>query len=760
MHSRRSCFRVSALIPAPARRTFLKSTLTSLAVAVLVVNTAAGQAKPAKEAYRESLQRHYDAARTFQISGEQEKAASEYKTFLAYALGEIAIANVKADRLEEAEKLLAEGVSLAPENVEVNLDYAALRLQQGKPKDAQVFAEHALKSAPDNARAQYMLASALFQLADYKAAKEQLEKAVVTDPKFEVGYLLGITYIKLNDLNRATLLFNEMVAGLGETPEIHVLFGRAYREGDYLDQAISELQKAIAKDAKVKVAHYLLAMAYLERDGDSGFDEAVPELEAELKVSPNDPRTHYMIGYIALKRHDAEQAERELKRAAELDTENADPLISLGQLLLDAGRLPEAEKTLRKAIAVTTDLSRNGYQINRAHYALGRILLQTGREEEGRKELQISAELRDKPHPERHGMGGLPDPPATEDNNASRAVSKPAVSSEESKKVESLIAEFKPAIADGYNNLGVIAAGKKDYAAAMDYFVQAGTWNPELETLDRNLGMAAFYANRYDSAERPLDRHLRRHPDDLRARAALGLSFFGLQNYKKVVETLQPIEKEVGADPGLSYAYAASQVKTGAYDQGVARLRQLEKSNPSADLYTLLGEAFVGQGQYADALEDYRKALSINPALQRAHFLAGVALLRQGNPTEAGQEFRTALKLDPADVSSKYHLAYSLIEMQQQQEALPLLREVIQQDPKNADAHYQLGKLQLQQGNTQDAISNLEAGTRLNPDSDYLHYQLALAYRQVARIEDAEREMKVYQAIKNRRRGRDATQVN
>jgi len=761
MRSRRSFLAVSAVIPVPARRGFLNPTLISLALAVLLVGAAAEETKHAEELYKENLQQHYDAARTFQISGEQENAAREYRTFLAYALAQIAVANVKAGKLDGADKLFAEALTLVPDNAEVNLDYAALRLQQGKPKDAQVFAESAVKLAPDNARAQYMLASALFQQQEYKAAKEQLEKAVVAEPKFEVGYLLGITYIKLNDLNRATLLFNEMVAGLGDTPDIHVLFGRAYREGDYLDQAISELHKAIAKDAKIKVAHYLLAMAYLERDGDSGFGEAVPELEAELKVSPNDARTHYMLGYIALKRHHAEQAERELKRAAELDTENADPLISLGQLLLDAGRLPEAERTLRRAIAITTDPSRNGYQINRAHYALGRILLQTGREEEGRKELQISAELRDKPHPERHGMGGLPDAPAMEDNPASRALSKVDVSPDESKKVELLTAELKPAIADGYNNLGVIAAGKKDYAAAMDYFVRAGTWNPELETLDRNLGMAAFYANRYDSAEGPLGRHVRRHPDDLRARAALALSLFGLQNYKKVVETLQPIEKEVGADPGLSYAYAASQVKTGAYDQGIARLRQLEKANPnSADLYILLGEAFVDQGQNGDALEEYRKALSINPNLQRAHFLAGVVLLRQGNPTEAAQEFRMSLKLDPADVSSKYHLAYSLIEMQQQQDALPLLREVIQQDPKHADAHYQLGKLQLQQGKTEEAISNLEAGTQLNPDSDYLHYQLALAYRQGARIEDAEREMKLYQAIKNRRRGRDAAQVN
>jgi tetratricopeptide (TPR) repeat protein len=468
-----------------------------------------------------------------------------------------------------------------------------------------------------------------------------------------------------------------------------------------------------------------------------------------------------MLGYIALKRHDAEQAERELKRAAELDTENPDPLVSLGQLFLDAGRLPEAEKTLRRAIAVTTDPSRNGYQINRAHYALGRILLQTGREEEGRKELQISAELRDKPHPERRGRSGLPDAPAIETKSANPAEFKADISPDQARKVEALTADLKPAVADSYNNLGVIAAGKKDYAAAMDYFVQAGTWNPDLETLDRNLGMAAFYANRYDIAVGPLGKHVDRHPDDLRARAALGLSFFGMQNYKKVIDTLRPIEKEVGEDPGLSYAYAASQVKTGAYDQGIARLRQLEKSGPnSPDLYILLGDAFVDQGQYADALEEYRKALSINPNLQRAHFLSGLALLRQGNPSEAAQEFRESLKLDAADVSSKYHLAYSLIEMQQPQEATPLLREVIQQNPKYADAYYQLGKLQLQQGDTQEAISNLEAGTRLNPDSDYIHYQLALAYRRSARAEDAQREMRIYQDIKNRRRGRDEAQVN
>jgi tetratricopeptide (TPR) repeat protein len=746
--------RVNALLRCPVAQLLI----CFLSITAAFANQTA--TKRASTKPQESFQQHYDAARTFQLSGDQEHAATEYKAFLADALRLVADANLGVGNLAEADKLFAEAFSLAPENANLNVDYAALRLEQGNPKDAGAFADKGARLAPDDPRAQYILGSALFQQQDYKGAKEHLEKAIVAQPSIQTGYLLGVTYIKLNDLTRATLLFNEMVVGLGDTPQIHMLFGRAYREGDYLDQTIGEMKKAIAKNAKIKLAHYLMAMAYLERDGDSGFAEAVPELEAELKVSPDDARTHYMLGYIALKRHDSKQAEQELARASELDSENPDPLISLGQLYFDSGRLPEAEKTLRRAIALTKDPARNGYQINRAHYALGRILLQTGHEEEGRKELQISAELRDKPHPERQGIGGLPESSAI--NEPKGGSGGPLrVSPEQWKKIKELTNTLTPAIGDSYNNLGVIAASGKDFLTAMDYFAKAGTWSPSLETLDRNYGMAAFYANRYDRAVAPLTKHLQQQPDDLRARAALGLSLFGTQSYAKVMEVLHPIQEAVDQDPGLSYAYAVSQVKTGGYTEGIARLRKLEATNPnSADIHTLLGEAFVDQGQYAEALDEYHSALKLDPKLERTHYLAGLALIRQGNPSEAAQELREALKLDPADVNSKYHLAYSLIETQQQNEALPLLQEVLKQDPKHADAYYQVGKMQLEEGDAKKAIPNLEAATRLNPDSDYMHYQLALAYRRESRSEDAEREMKSYQALKKQHRGSNAAQQN
>ena len=65
-----------------------------------------------------------------------------------------------------------------------------------------------------------------------------------------------------------------------------------------------------------------------------------------------------------------------------------------------------------------------------------------------------------------------------------------------------------------------------------------------------------------------------------------------------------------------------------------------------------------------------------------------------------------------------------------------------------------LAALQLEQGDTKGAVASLETGTKVSPEADYIHYQLAMAYRRDSREEDAQREIKLYQTLKNRQRGR------
>ncbi|HVZ18139.1 MAG TPA: tetratricopeptide repeat protein [Terriglobales bacterium] len=690
-----------------------------------------------------------------QSKGDLEKAAVEYKVFLVRTLRRIASLHAHYGRYEQAQKLLEAGLTLAPDNTDLLLDFAAMRLEQSNFSAAKSLAEKALKTKPDNPRAEYLIGNTLCQQGDYKSAKQHLEAAVVAAPNFETGYLLGLTYLKLNDLEHAQLLFDEMIKGLGDSARIHVYLGRAYRNGGYVDRAVEELKKAVAKDPNESQVHYFFGLAYLGRDSNAGFSEAAAEFRAELQRNPNDTRSHYLLGYILLKQRDLKEAETELLRANALDPKNPDSLIYLGQLYVETNRLDDAEKALRSAITLTDDISRNNYQISRAHYLLGRMLVDNGQKEEGKQELRTASELSNRSiQLERQRISG-DSPNIAADVVSARQEETQVISSEDLKRAEVYIDEFRPAVADSYNNLGVIAASKKDFRTAVEYFRSVALWEPGLATLERNLGMAAFYANEFDIAVPPLSRHLRLHSDDLRVRAALALSLFALQKYDQVLNYLRPVESEVNADPGLSYAFAVSLVKTGDYKQGISRLRELEKvKTDSPDLHMLLGDALAEQNDWAAALQEYRQAVAIDPKQSRAHFLAGLASIRQGSPAEGVKEMREALRLNPSDAATKFNLAYALSETNNKQEAKDLLQQVLQQDPNHADAYYELGKLLLERGDAKGAITNFEASTKLKPDADYIHYQLAMAYRRDSRMDDARRELKVYQDLKARHRGR------
>jgi len=716
---------------------------------------------------QELLQQHYDAARTFQLSGDSERAFTEYAAFTTEALRSVARASVRMGQMDQAEKLLNEILAIAPTDVESLEDYAQLRFQQDKLPEAQSLAEKALAASPDSARGHSLLGQVLFAQGDYKEAREQLETAVVAAPNFETAYLLGITYIKLNDFARARLVFDDIMTGFGDTAQIHLMLGRGYHEGGWeaLDLSIQELKKAIALDARLKKAHFLIALAYLDRDGESGFPAAATELQAELKVNPDDARSYYLLGYIAMKQRDNKAAEGFLLRAVQLEPKNPDPLVYLGQIYSDTGEDQKAEASLRKAIDLSANASKNDYLIGRAHYVLGRLLLKAGKKEEGEKELIASQSIRD--HMNRpdttHDSKSKSDPElASVSQTSVTNPSKAEIPENVRSQVQAYLDGLKPAIADSYNNMGVIKAGQKDFATAAADFQKAGEWNPSLATLDRNWGMAAFYANQYKDAIPPLTRQLEKQPDDVRVRAALALSQFATLNYPATIETLKPIQTNVEGDPGLGYAYAVSLVKLGEYDEGMRRLKSVEQANPnSVDIHMLMGSALSDQREYASAIAEYKKALAIDPNQAQAHYRLGIALIESGNPQEAVGELRTALKLTPADTATKYHLAFALIQSQQKAEAQALLQEVIQQDPNRADAYYELGKLQLEQGDTKGAVASLETGVKVSPDSDYIHYQLAMAYRRDARTEDAEREIKLYQSLKNRQRGRsDAPQTN
>jgi tetratricopeptide (TPR) repeat protein len=691
---------------------------------------------------QDDLLRHYNAAQALSEKGEAAQATGEYRLFLGEALRRLGNAQALLLDQDAAGKLYAEAATFTPQSPALLSDRAAALLKQGKLSEARPLAEQSL-AMEKSARSQLLLGRILFKQGNYAAAKPHLEAAIVAEPSLDTGYALGVTYLKLKDPQHARMLFAEMRQGLGDTADLDVVISRAYQEAWAWREAIEYLQAAIARRPASGQLHYFLGLAYVTRDATGDIALAAKEFRAELRNSPTDARSHYMLGYVLLKQRQYAESETELRKAAALEPASPDAFIDLGQLYLQSHRLPEAEAAERQAIALTREESHNDFQIYRAYFFLGKALQEAGQREEAAQQLQLSEQIRSKR--QQHQID------RQEGRLLASEADAPSLGSEDQTRLRSSIDALKPAVANAYNNLGVAAAGENDFPQAAKYFENAAQWNPQLETVDRNWGMAEFYAKQYPAAIAPLERHLAAHSDDTRARAALGLSYFTTEDYAKTLSTLQPIEATVNSDPGLASAYGMSLVKSGNFEPGMNLLKMVAQENPdSAEIHGLLGGAYADQGIYAPALEEYHKSLALDPSQAHVHFLLGLALIRQGKPAEAVPELRTALTATPSDTPAKYHLAFALLQIQQKTEAKKLLQEVLEQDAKYADAYYQLGKLQLEEGDAKTAITNLQAGIKLSPDRDYMHYQLAMAYRRDAQPEAAAQEMKIYQDLKSR----------
>ncbi|HEY6374587.1 MAG TPA: tetratricopeptide repeat protein [Edaphobacter sp.] len=643
-----------------------------------------------------SLQQHYNDAQAFQQAGKLNEAAEQYRSFLADALGELAVGYSLAQDYTHAAPLFDEALTLEPGSPTLLLDYARTALTLGDLAHAKALATEFIKKYPGDrvklAQAHQVLGRTLLKLNRNQEARKELEAAVALDPTFPNGYDLAVACLDLEDEKCAMQIFNEMERSFGDTPEIHMAFGRAYADSDFQSRAVTEFKRAIEENPRLPGAHYLLAAILLATGGDeSHMNDAETELKKELVISPRDSMTYAALGKIAMTRKNYPEAETYLKKAISLGARSPDAYLYLGQMYFDTNRSAEAETALRQCISLTTDVSQNRYEVQKAHFLLGRILIQKGQRDAAHQEMDISRDLANKTlAQDKSKLAGLLETSGSQDAQvpAAEAGTTPSLGAPTADplalgRVEVLREQVRLPVADSYNNLGAISATNDDYSEAVTYFKHAAAWNPSLEGLNYNWGRAAFAGSQFSDAIMPLSLYLKSHPDDTGARSVLAISQFMTGNYRGCIEALESAIGKADLAPQAEYVYAESMIKTGRIASGVEQLGALEKLHPEIpDVHRALGEALGQQGEK-----------------QRARAL---------------EELGTAIELSPRD----------------------------------ADSHYDLGKMELESGDTTAAIPELEAAARLMPNSEKFHQELANAYTAALRPTDAQKEMETYNLLR------------
>jgi tetratricopeptide (TPR) repeat protein len=147
-----------------------------------------------------------------------------------------------------------------------------------------------------------------------------------------------------------------------------------------------------------------------------------------------------------------------------------------------------------------------------------------------------------------------------------------------------------------------------------------------------------------------------------------------------------------------------------------------------------LGTALRAAGRASEAIAIYDQAIAARPADESAYVNKGNALMAVGRTTEAVTAFRQAVAVAPRSTHATIALANALydegtaaIERGEFDRAAGVLREAVALRPAYAEAHNNLGIALASQGKLPQAIEAWETSLRLNPNFADARRNLALA---------------------------------
>jgi len=720
---------------------FFLALVTVLAQRGIAAQTSASTAKATNPA-----EQHFRAAQTFQLAGDLDKAAAEYRSAISQGLQQIGDLRVARSETSVGLALLDRAVQIDPSNSAAKLDLAAARLQSGDIQAAKTAVEEVLRQNPNDARALVFAGKLYFEQGDYARAAEQLEPALHLQPSFEVAYTLALADLAQKKPVPAGILFDEMLASSKPDASMRVLIGIAYRETEYFDQAITHFAKAADIDPEKQNIHSALGITrYLQ--GPEHDDEARKLFLTELSLNPGDYASCYYLGLISARSRQPAAAIEWLQKAVNAEPTSLDANAALGKALFGQGQFSDAAASFRRAIA-SVPSDQLAAPLAETHEWLAKSLEKLGQSDKAREESEKAKTLQAKL--QAVSSEAVPFAASRDIQQVLRGESKPAapLSAKESEYTR----EVSTLLGEAYHNLGVIDARAARFGEAAGEFEQAAQFNPSIERLDRNWGLAAFRATRYDKAIGPLARELRKHPQDSAVRQMLGLSYYMTDKFRESAETFRPMLDGLPDNPGILYAAGVSFVKSGDSVAGQRLLaRVLQSSDSSPELHVVIAQAYSDQSKFTEALDEYQKALAMNPKIGDAYAGMGMVYFKQGRLDDAVGEFRKELVQNPDSTLAKYQIAYIFLQQNRVADAMQLLADVLRKNPDHADAHYQMGKALLETGDAPAAIQHLETSIRLQPSQAYVYYQVSLAYRRVGRIADADSALQKFQRLKDAR---------
>jgi tetratricopeptide (TPR) repeat protein len=656
------------------------------------------------------------------------------------------------------------GLALRPSSVEGLSGLAQTYARMGRNADAQKMLEEVLAANPKS-DVDLQLAGELLLTSDPKQALEYLQRseAVKRSPRTEL--LLARAYERLGDRDSAHRMLETARQSAPTNPEILRAVASYYRDTGQYQEAVHTLEGlpkkdanalaelgysyALAGNAREAARSYNLAARLSPRNIDiqlnaaqamlnaGDFEKATALLDRAATLNPQHYRIYALRGRLDAAQHRNEDAIRDYEAALQHLPEAVPegvlyPIslrVDLAQVYRDAGDPANADRVTKEATNAIAALDVGGP--TRPEFLRLRAATEVAGGDVNSAEKDLKEALQIEP---RNVILLL---------NYANLLWK-TDRQEEARKTYGEALAIDSSNADALGALGFVSREMGDSEAARGYFLELEKKHPDNYAPYLALGDLYSANRKFPEAEESYEQAFKRAPKNPLIVSGAMNAALEAHELARAKEWLTRASEQLQQNPQVMREHERYLTMTGKYaesaDLGYKVLEKLPNDREAVDYlaYDLL---------FLKRLDEAMKIVDrYEPMFEHDHdlpLIAGYVAASQNEYGDAVQNFTRALEIDPKMAVGYMNRGYVYNDMRLATKAEKDFRAALALNPQYGEAHLGLAYALLQLRRSTAALKEAEIASRLLAESESLHLVKAEAFRQRGMLASAEGEYKL-----------------
>lgn len=481
------------------------------------------------------------------------------------------------------------------------------------------------------------------------------------------------------------------------------------------NNAIIYLKNALQKDPNFTEARFQLAKAYLAKGKAESAESELLKLSRQ-NPSAKEVKIELAKAYIRLSKPD--EALKELGNSIN-DLKNIEAIELAGLAYAIKGDYHTAESMLKKAVL----LSNSEPKIT---ISLARVYSEMGKNDQAKEHLQTV--LNREPN-NKSALYLLADLQIKEKNF------------DEAIKIYDQILNANDSDIGSLYRKALLLNDKKQYEKALTLSEEIIKKFSKKSEGYRIKGIALFHLKQFDKAIVELQKSLSISPN-LSTHYFLGLSHY----YKNELEqALTQLQKAHEINPKFTQAKLMASIillRQNRPDEAINEMKTLlEKDDGNALAHNILGSAYLSKGMHSESIEEFNKALAIDPKLIDVRIKKGLLDLGKGKLKEAESELKAAVQINPEILDTRMILAAHYLKQNKYDKALNVLNEGLKGNKTDAVLLNFISDILLRQNKTNEAFRYLLRAKESNPNYDATYFRLASFYISKGEYDKATHEL-------------------